>query len=149
MFVISHDRYFINKTATRVIELCKDGVNFYNGNYDYYLSQKRLSTPNEANSVLKKEAKKPNDYKLKKELASSLRKMKTEMNRTEAEIEETEGKISECETKLADPELQSDYEKLIETTNMLEELNSKLEELYNKWDTVHTKIEDAERIVSI
>lgn len=149
LFVISHDRYFINKTATRVIELCKDVVNFYNGNYDYYLSQKRLSTPNEANSILKKEAKKPNDYKLKKELASSLRKMKTEMNRTEAEIEETEGKISECETKLADPEFQSDYEKLIETTNMLEELNSKLEELYNKWDTVHTKIEDAERIVSI
>lgn len=149
LFVISHDRYFINKTATRVIELCKDGVKFYNGNYDYYLSQKRLSAPNEANSILKKETKKPNDYKLKKELASSLRKMKTEMNRTEAEIEETEGKISECETKLADPELQSDYEKLIETTNMLEELNSKLEELYNKWDTVHTKIEDAERIVSI
>lgn len=149
LFVISHDRYFINKTATRVIELCKDGVKFYNGNYDYYLSKKHLSTPNEANSVLKKEAKKPNDYKLKKELASSLRKMKTEMNRTEAEIEETEGKISECETKLADPELQCDYEKLIETTNMLEELNSKLEELYNKWDTVHTKIEDAERIVSI
>lgn len=149
LFVISHDRYFINKTATRVIELCKDGVKFYNGNYDYYLSQKRLSAPNKANSVLKKEVKKPNDYKLKKELASSLRKMKTEMNRTEAEIEETEGKISECETKLADPELQSGYEKLIETTNMLEELNSKLEELYNKWDSVHKKIEDTERIVSI
>lgn len=141
LFIVSHDRYFINKLASRVLVLNKEGITEYMGNYDYYVEHKK-ETP--VNTVFVNEAKpkKLNDYKLKKELASNLRKAKTKLINTETEIEQTETEITEAQEKLSSPEIQSDYEKIIEATQMLEELTHKRDELYELWEQLQMEIEE-------
>ncbi len=144
LFVISHDRYFINKLATKVLVLTKNGVEEYLGNYDYYISHKRENAPTNV-IVDSPKPKKINDYKLKKELASNLRKAKTQLNATEAEIERIENEIAQTQELLTDPEIQSDYEKIIEATNRLEMLNLTQSELYEKWESLQSQIEEMDK----
>ncbi|MBQ8782897.1 MAG: ABC-F family ATP-binding cassette domain-containing protein [Clostridia bacterium] len=141
LFVVSHDRYFINKLATRVLVLGSNGVSEYLGNYDYYISHKKEVTQPSIRVETPK-PKKINDYKLKKEIASNLRKAKNKLNNTEAEIEETENHICDTQVLLNDPEIQSDYEKIIEATNKLEELTSKRDCLYDLWEQLQIEIEE-------
>lgn len=141
LFIVSHDRYFINKLATRILVLNKNGIDEYSGNYDYYISHKREVTQQATSSEIIK-PKKVNDYKLKKELASNLRKAKTQLANTEADIEETENKIIEAQELLNDPEIQSDYEKILDTTCFLEELTLRRDTLYEKWEELQNKIEE-------
>ena len=133
LLIISHDRYFINKLADRVLVMGQDGMTEYLGNYDNYLE--RISaqlSPAEENVPVKKE--KPlNDYQLKKLKQSEERKRKTKLARTEAEIEELENEVSDLQEKLALEEVQSDYEQLMELTGKLETAQGRLEELYDLW----------------
>jgi ATP-binding cassette subfamily F protein 3 len=134
LLIISHDRYFINKLADRILALDRNGVKEYLGNYDYY----REHTGNEEQderSGSKKEKQKPvNEYFLKKQRASEERKRQTRLKKTEAEIERLDAEISDVEELLSTDEVASDYEKLIELTNKLEELNSELENQYEIWE---------------
>ena len=132
MLIVSHDRYFINKLATRIIELTPNGVNGYIGNYDEYVQKKsQLSEP-----IIKREKssaeKKPNDYKLKKELQSRIRKAKTRLKNCEAEIEKTETEIAEIEDKLSS----SEYEELIKLTETLNEKTQLRDNLYAEWEEI-------------
>ena len=133
LLIISHDRYFINKLADRVLVMGQDGMTEYLGNYDNYLE--RISaqlSPAEENVPVKKE--KPlNDYQLKKLKQSEERKRKTKLARTEAEIDELENEVSDLQEKLALEEVQSDYEQLMELTGKLETAQGRLEELYDLW----------------
>lgn len=143
LFIVSHDRYFINKIATRILVLGTDGITEYLGNYDYYTSHKRTNrSETQANNTLK--PKKVNDYKLKKELASNLRKSKTKLSNTEADIETTENEIIEVEDKLNNPDIQSDYEKIVEATEKLEALTMKRDSLYKLWEQLQLEIEEME-----
>ncbi|MBQ7202999.1 MAG: ABC-F type ribosomal protection protein [Eubacterium sp.] len=129
MLIVSHDRYFINKLATRIIELTPDGVNEYIGDYDRFIEKK--ADRNSVQDVRKapKEAKQ-NDYKLKKERLSQIRKAKTRLKRCEEEIETLENDISVIEEKLTD----SDYEELIRLTAELEEKTKARDSLYEEWE---------------
>ncbi len=139
LFIISHDRYFINKLATRILFLTENGIEEYLGNYDYFISHKR----NQNNAVITKENKpKINDYKLKKEIASNLRKMNTRLKNVEKEIENVDKEILQTERMLEEPEIQSDYEKIIELTKTLEELNCKQNSLYSEWEELQIKIDE-------
>ncbi len=141
LFVISHDRYFINKLATRILVLNNSGIDEYVGNYDYYISHRR--EPKFKNLIEEKPVK-INEYKLKKELASNLRKMKSRLKTVENEIERIENEITDTENRLSTPDVQSDYEKIIELTEALQSLNDEHNTLYDEWENLQICIEDAE-----
>lgn len=140
MLIVSHDRYFINKLSTRILELNQNGVKEYLGNYDYFY-EKKMNMDSQENSTPKsKPAIKVNDYKLKKEQAAEQRKLKTQLKRTEELIETLEQEIVSVESILNSEEVQSDYEKLLEYTEMLRTKNEELEELYLLWEEIQEKI---------
>lgn len=136
LVVISHDRYFINKLADRVLAMTKDGLTEYLGNYDNYLERiSQQETAQTGESAPAKKAEKPlNDYQLKKLRQSEERKRRTRLTKTEAEIETLESETEELQSVLSDEAVQSDYEKLIALTAQLEEKQARLEELYELWE---------------
>ena len=140
LLVVSHDRYFINKLATRTVYLTNNGAVNIDGNYDNYLAYKE----NEAlKTQTKKQQQKPviNDYKLRKEKASNERKRLTRITRIEAEIGEKENKISSLEEELSTPEVSGNYEKLLECTENLDYLRNALDALYEEWEALQTEQE--------
>ncbi len=129
MLIVSHDRYFINKLATRILELTPTAVNEYLGNYDEYIDRKNRTASHEV--VEKKETvKKVNDYLLKKERRSQLLKMKNRLSKVEEEIEKTELEIDEINSKLTT----SDYEELMELTAKLDRKTQYRDILYTEWE---------------
>lgn len=135
MLIISHDRYFINKLADRILELKPEGMTEYLGNYDYYM-EKRLEKSGQDNGKTQTETKKSAgamDYKMKKEMQAQERKRRSMLKKTEQEIEETELEMEKVNEQLADPQVTSDYQKLIELSGKLEELKTKQEQLYEQW----------------
>lgn len=135
MLIISHDRYFINKLADRILELKPEGMTEYLGNYDYYM-EKRLEKSGQDSGKTQTETKKSAgavDYKMKKEMQAQERKRRSMLKKTEQEIEETELEMEKVNEQLADPQVTSDYQKLIELSGKLEELKTKQEQLYEQW----------------
>lgn len=132
MLIISHDRYFINKLSTRILELKSDGVKEYLGNYDYYCEKKQNVEVSQKNE----EKPKVNDYKLRKEEQSKERKRQTAIKKAEELIEELDVKIAETEDKLSSEEVISDYEKLVELTEILNSLQKQQEEAYEAWESL-------------
>ena len=132
LVIISHDRYFINKLADRVLVLTPDGMTEYLGNYDYYLEKQTEETSPLTEKAEKKE--KPlNDYQLKKQRQSEERKRRTKLARTEADIEQMEGEVEALQAQLSSEQVQSDYEQLLTLTQSLEEKQQQLEALYETW----------------
>ena len=132
LLIISHDRYFINKLADRILVLSKGGMTEYLGNYDYYLE--KLTEPSVATETQAVKKEKPlNDWQLRKQQQSEERKRKTKITRAEQDIERLEGEVDELQTELAKEEVQSDYEQLMQLTQTLEEKQRELESLYDLW----------------
>ena len=135
MLIISHDRYFINKLADRVLALSKDGVKEYLGNYDYYYERTKAEAE-QAKQTDEKREKPVNDYFLKKQQASLERKRQSGLKKAEAEIERLDSEIEEVQSLMASPEVSGDYERLLELTDKLEELQARLEEQYEIWESL-------------
>ena len=143
---ISHDRYFIDKTAERVIELSKDGVTQYLGNYSYYMEKKaereRLATANAADMPALQSVKatavsdSKADWLMQKEEQSKARKKANEIKKVEDEIEKTEARIAELDELLFTPEVNADTEKLKTLFDEKTVLETKLEDLYEKWEEI-------------
>ncbi len=135
LLVVSHDRYFINKLATKVVHLTHEGAVNIDGNYDTYVSYHENKIVEEAKDKLRS---KPvvNDYKLRKEQASLERKRKTRINKIELEIEEKETLADKLTAEISTPEISGDYEKLLEYTEKLDNIKSQLEVLYAEWETL-------------
>ncbi|MCL2199660.1 MAG: ABC-F family ATP-binding cassette domain-containing protein, partial [Defluviitaleaceae bacterium] len=129
---ISHDRYFINNTATKVLELTENGVTEYAGNYDYYMEKKAIVVLGEALPVA--ETTQKEDYLRKKESESEARKIKSRIAKIEAEISEIESQISDCEEKLEDEEICRSAEKAQAIFEEKTKLEEKITELFNKWE---------------
>lgn len=139
MLIVSHDRYFINKLASRILELTPTGVNEYLGNYDEYIDRKNRVASQEV--VEKKETvKKVNDYLLKKERRSQLLKMKNRLAKVEKEIENTELEIDEINSKLTT----SDYEELMDLTAKLDRKTQYRDILYTEWEELSERLTEAE-----
>lgn len=136
MLIVSHDRYFINKLATRIVELTPNGCNNFLGNYDDYNEHRFIAK--EEKQV--KEKSKVNDYKLKKERQSNLRKLNTLLKKLEGEIEDTEREIGEFEQKLTD----ASYEELMEYTSKIDSLSTHRDELYEKWEETSLELAELE-----
>lgn len=139
MLIVSHDRYFINKLSSRILELTPTGVNEYLGNYDEYIERKNRTASQEV--VLKKETvKKVNDYLLKKERRSQMLKMKNRLVKVEEEIEKTELEIDDINSKLTT----SDYEELMELTAKLDRKTQYRDILYTEWEELSERLTEAE-----
>ena len=133
---VSHDRYFINRTATRILELTPTGFINYLGDYDYYL-EKKASVPSindTVKEVIVEEKKGVIDWNKQKEEAKERRKLENRINKIEEEISSLEDKIKATEEKLMDPAIAANSAKLNEYTDTLNELNAKLEPLYAEWE---------------
>ena len=134
MLIVSHDRYFINKLATRIVELTPAGCNNFLGNYDDYAQHRYVAKEEKVSQQKPKE----NSYKLKKELQSSLRKLNTKLKKIEEDIENTETEIDEINDKLN----QAGYEELMELTERLNHLTQHRDELYILWEETSTELEE-------
>lgn len=138
MLVVSHDRYFINRLATRVIRLHKEGIDSYSGNYDYYNEHKT-----ERNIVVKAPEKpKENTYKKQKELESEIRKTKGKISRLETEIDSYDEKISALQEEINNPDNSSDYEKILSLTDELNKASQQQEEKMNLWQELNEQLEN-------
>jgi len=130
---ISHDRYFINGIANKVLEMDGRTVNAYLGDYDYYITKKEQQGKEESeSSVTPARADGKNDWQLKKEREAAQRKQKNRIKRLETEISDTEALIERINSELNDPEISSDYEKAAELYKEKEAAESLLLELYEE-----------------
>lgn len=163
---VSHDRYFINRTASRIIELSGNVLTNYLGNYDYYIEKKEELSPSSENDTfagLSNTAQKNTtsningdktnlnsasnekssninsgalDYKAQKEAQAALRKKENEIKKCEEQIEKLETRNKFLEEEMAKPEVATSSVKLQEVTSEFNKNNSELEALYEKWETL-------------
>lgn len=137
MLIVSHDRYFINKLATRILELTPTGVNKYLGNYDDYAEHRFVIAQEK-----KQEAKpKVNEYKLKKEAQSNLRKLKTKLSRLESDIEDLEEEIGLLSEQLNN---NPPYEEYLKINARHEEKSEALSALYEEWEETSQQLSELE-----
>ncbi len=134
---VSHDRYFINKTAGRIIELSANTVTNYIGNYDYYLEKRDILAPKEVKQVSsEKNTAVKDDWKAQKEEQAKLRKRQNDIAKIEKSIEQLEAENSELDEQLALPEVYSDIKQLMKLNEKKQEIEKKLEKLYEDWETL-------------
>jgi ATP-binding cassette subfamily F protein 3 len=138
---VSHDRYFINRTATRILELDGEDLTGYIGNYDYYLEKKSEKQAggaaentgtdvslNASDSVGKL------DWQSKKAMQAKVRKLENDIKKTESAIEDLEKKISDIDEKMSDPSTASNSAKLNELVKERQEAEDKLGVCYLEWE---------------
>lgn len=142
LFVISHDRYFINSLATKVLELNPAGIVTYVGNYDDYISKRAPKTV-ESKEEKKVSENKENYIKRKKD-ASKLRSLKAAARKLEGVIEDLEKTLADAEASISTDEVSSDYEKLSELTALIEKTSGELEEKMNEWAALSEEIAEME-----
>ena len=132
---ISHDRYFINRTATRVLELTPDGVTGYPGNYDYYLETKSVpAASDEIQPAVQTQS--SMDWKKQKQEQAARRKLENQINKIEEKIAETEAAIAECDSLLEQEEVFSSAAKSAEVFNKKTKLEEELSALYEQWESL-------------
>lgn len=133
---VSHDRYFINRTASRILDLSSGGVTNYIGNYDYYLEKKAqiVSRVLDNTTSVSTETDSKLDWKAKKEQQAAIRKRENEIARLESEIEKLENRDKEIDTLMALDENCNNAAKLLELQKEKDSLFEKLSSLYEKWE---------------
>lgn len=133
---ISHDRYFINSTATRIVELTPNKANIYLGNYDYYIEKKKeavlIRTEQKTNITENKL-----DWKKQKELQAQQRKKENALKRLEEEISLAEEKVNELASLLESEEVYTNAFRSREIFEEKEQLEEKLLQLYDKWEKLN------------
>ena len=133
---ISHDRFFINNTATRVIELTKSKMNIYLGNYDYYLEKCEQKEIVSENIKSKEISDNKMDWKAQKEAQAEARKKENAIKKLEQEIENIESKINEANEKLTLEEVYTNPYKSKEIYEEKTKLEEELNILYDKWESL-------------
>ena len=145
---VSHDRYFINSTATRIIELTANTLVNYIGNYDYYLEKKDILT-----AAVIKESVSPTDsdntsvssntkeqWLSSKEEQARLKKLKNNLARVEEQISSIEERLKEIDEEYMNPDIGSNTGRLMELHKEKEELDDKLNNLYEQWEEISMEI---------
>ena len=146
VFYVSHDRYFINQTATRILELTNQAVVNYIGDYDYYLEKKEELTekyaPVQQETVTVQETAPATasegklTWQQQKEEQARKRKQEAELKKTEARIEELETRDKEIDETLVLPDVCNNVGRCAELSREKDKIQQELEELYEKWETL-------------
>ena len=129
---VSHDRYFINSVATRIIDLRNNTITNYIGNYDYYLEKFTDTTVSDTSTPIVSASKE--DRRLQKEEQAKERRRLNEIEKCESRIAEIDTLLSEIDTELSDPNVYTNVEKLTELSSRRESLENEQNELYEKWE---------------
>ena len=141
LLFVSHDRYFINRVATHVLELSESGSTLYLGDYDYYVDKKaeiEVSQTEEASmSNQAKEASPANDYQAQKESQKEARKLMRQIESLEAEIEELETQSQAISEKMLET---NDAEKLMELQTELDKISHRQEEAMLEWEELSEQV---------
>ena len=141
LLFVSHDRYFINRVATHVLELSENGSTLYLGDYDYYVEKKaevemtqaeEASTSNQA-----KEASPVNDYQAQKESQKEVRKLMRQIESLEAEIEELESQSQDISEQMLET---NDADKLMELQAELDKISHRQEEAMLEWEELSEQV---------
>jgi len=144
IIAVSHDRYFINRLANKILWLQDGSITAFSGNYDEFVEGGRKP----ATTVVEKKKKQMGsggaEYHERKQRQSEIRRLKGLIGRLEAQIEETEGGIENLNSRLSDPEISADYEKTLELTEKLDLLNNQLETLYEEWSQTNEALSEME-----
>ncbi len=146
---VSHDRYFINRTADRILDLNRRMLISYLGNYDYYLEKKEeqlaridavfaTATKTFTNSSADGSSVKQ-DWKAKKEQQAARRKRENDLKKCEEKIETLETRRAKADALMSSPEICTDVARLQELNREKEEIEAKLSELYEKWEELSTE----------
>ena len=142
VIAVSHDRYFLNKIATRIIELKPDGIVSYIGGYDYYMQKKQdivstkqyvkeLAMPEKKDEVQGKNS--AQERRLKKEEDTKRRRTERKIKEAEAAIASLTKRINDIHEAMCNPDILADHMKLLEYQNEVDSLNVKLEEKEEEW----------------
>ena len=139
---VSHDRYFINRIASKVIELNVEGVTDYLGDYDYYVEKKleqeelKALQQNEQQSAIQSNPSEKTSYQQDKEAKKLERQRQRRIEQIENQIEELEQAVEENEQLLCDPEVFQDHVKSLEINEENEKYKQELEQLMEEWTTL-------------
>ena len=139
---VSHDRYFINRTATRILNLTEQKIVNYIGNYDYYLEKKETNeraylNNGETVEVAKEDVSEGRtDWQSQKEEQAKKRKIQNRVKKIEEEIESLEEKLSELEEQFQDPAVATNSAKLGKLHSEQVEVQEKLDGLYEEWEAL-------------
>ncbi|MGP0440099.1 ABC-F family ATP-binding cassette domain-containing protein [Streptococcus pneumoniae] len=141
LLFVSHDRYFINRVATHVLELSENGSTLYLGDYDYYVEKKataEMSQTEEAStSNQAKEASPVNDYQAQKESQKEVRKLMRQIESLEAEIEELESQSQAISEQMLET---NDADKLMELQAELDKISHRQEEAMLEWEELSDQV---------
>lgn len=143
LFVISHDRYFLNKVINRILELDETGLSEYLGNFQYYLAKKNatedeiiISTAGKTKTEIKEERKKLRDIQEKK------KQTEKDLKDIEKEIERVENSINENENLMCLEEVYSNPQKSAEVSKNITSLKESLNTLYDRWEELSSLVEE-------
>ena len=139
VFIISHDRYLINKMADRIIAFENGSVNSYNMNYDDYLNKIAVNLGDNTAST-EKQKKEPNDYQKQKQKQSERRKLEGKIRRCEESIELCEKEIEKINEEINSAG--SDFEKITALSKELGEKEAEQEKLMEEWEELSTELEE-------
>lgn len=141
MLMVSHDRYFINKLADKILYLTSSGIKVFEGDYDDYLEGKEQFL--KETSVGEKKEDKSLDYKEKKRIEAERRKLLNRHAKVEQLISDTEGKIARLESLYDDEEIATNYEKVCEISSKIDGLKLELDALFSEWEELQIKIDES------
>ncbi|MBS3681258.1 ABC-F family ATP-binding cassette domain-containing protein [Ornithinibacillus massiliensis] len=134
---VSHDRYFINKIADKVVEMQRDGATVYLGDYDYYIEKKQEEEELERLQAEENQPKATNEKKLsfkeEKKRQSEERKRERQIAKLEEDIERLEEELASLEEEMTKPEVYENHEKALEYTNKTNEVKQEIENLMDEW----------------
>ena len=141
LLFVSHDRYFINRVATHVLELSENGSTLYLGDYDYYVEKKSevemIQTEEASTSNQAKEASPVNDYQAQKESQKEVRKLMRQIESLEAEIEELESQSQTISEQMLET---NDADKLMELQAELDKISHRQEEAMLEWEELSEQV---------
>ena len=141
LLFVSHDRYFINRVATQVLELSENGSTLYLGDYDYYVEKKTELEATQMQEVLltnqEKETSPVNDYQAQKESQKELRKLMRQIENLETEIEELETQSQAISEQMLET---NDAEKLMELQVELDKISHRQEEAMLEWEELSEQV---------
>lgn len=143
---VSHDRYFINQTATRILELTNKKLVNYLGNYDYYIEKKdeltKIFAPEESSveALSPSTSSNKEDYLQRKEEQARIRKLKNTLKKTEERISELEERLVSLNILLSEPSIGTNLEELSKITREQAKINLELEPLYEKWENISSQL---------
>lgn len=137
---VSHDRYFINKIADKVVEMQQDGATVYLGDYDYYTEKKQeeieIKKLQQSTETVNTEDHQKTKFREDKQLQREQRKKERRINELEEIIEQKETELAALEQKMAEPEVYENHEKSLELTKKTSDLKLEIEQLMEEWTSL-------------